>query len=353
MDINDQLARLRQQLLESEQPEDLVDQSDIPQYDSVDCSTIEGKTFLPQDTREALAASEQLGQVLIDNFALKLNKAARFENNKFSFFKSDSKNKTVVYQPIADFGNLNFAHIAARNRAVVTTLCGANLRSFSATPEWRLIIGMGNESVYETSITLHHIYGIPYLRAESIKGSLRSFIITECFCSNEELAIQDQGFCEMFGCPKKVNQTQSYYNAEIKGVLEFFEAFPLSKPEIVPDIMNSHYGDYYSIDAQGTNVIPPADYLKLNPIFFLTVTGAPFEIHLAIEKEVEKPIPMASARMRVLARKLGVQNTAYRASPTYLLFAEACLKEVLATRGIGAKTSSGYGYANIISKDSR
>ena len=44
-----------------------------------------------------------------------------------------------------------------------------------------MVVGLGGESVYETSITLHHIYGIPYIPASSIKGVVRSWIITEVF----------------------------------------------------------------------------------------------------------------------------------------------------------------------------
>ncbi len=44
-----------------------------------------------------------------------------------------------------------------------------------------MIVGLGNESVYDTSMTLHHMYGIPFIPASAIKGVIRSWIIAEMF----------------------------------------------------------------------------------------------------------------------------------------------------------------------------
>ena len=72
-------------------------------------------------------------------------------------------------------------------------------------PDWRMVIGLGNESVYETSMILHHIYGIPYIPGSAIKGVVRSYIITEEFAQDrngqielkhaEERALKRQWFC--------------------------------------------------------------------------------------------------------------------------------------------------------------
>nr|MDQ3012024.1 type III-B CRISPR module RAMP protein Cmr6 [Acidobacteriota bacterium] len=34
----------------------------------------------------------------------------------------------------------------------------------------RIVIGVGNESVLETSVTLHRTYGVPYLPGSALKG---------------------------------------------------------------------------------------------------------------------------------------------------------------------------------------
>lgn len=49
-----------------------------------------------------------------------------------------------------------------------------SLIEFEAKLNDKLVIGLGGHSVYETDITLHHIYGVPYIPASAIKGSFRN-----------------------------------------------------------------------------------------------------------------------------------------------------------------------------------
>ena len=44
-----------------------------------------------------------------------------------------------------------------------------------AQVQWRLVVGLGLPSPLETGITLHHLYGIPYLPGSAIKGVTRAF----------------------------------------------------------------------------------------------------------------------------------------------------------------------------------
>ena len=48
-------------------------------------------------------------------------------------------------------------------------------REFTVKVEWRLTLGLGLPSPLETGITLHHLYGIPYLPGSAIKGVARSW----------------------------------------------------------------------------------------------------------------------------------------------------------------------------------
>jgi CRISPR-associated protein Cmr6 len=45
----------------------------------------------------------------------------------------------------------------------------------SVRVEWRLVIGLGLPSPLETGITLHHLYGFPYLPGSAIKGVTRNW----------------------------------------------------------------------------------------------------------------------------------------------------------------------------------
>src|SRR5213082_3393437 len=42
----------------------------------------------------------------------------------------------------------------------MTTRLGA--LHFSGTTDWRMVVGLGGETVLETDLTLHHLYGCPY-----------------------------------------------------------------------------------------------------------------------------------------------------------------------------------------------
>jgi len=41
----------------------------------------------------------------------------------------------------------------------------------------RLIVGLGDESVYETSIRLHRNYGVPYIPGSALKGITKHIVI--------------------------------------------------------------------------------------------------------------------------------------------------------------------------------
>ena len=276
------------------------------------------KTKLPNDTRNILKNVND-----IDNFALKLNKAARFESDKFKFFKTNQGK--IIYQIKANFSTKMIENI---NKKYYSNLQSLNLKlskEMVFIPQWRLIVGLGNPSVYETSITLHHIYGIPYIPGSAIKGVLRSYIITELFGKNkdgslnlkdaEKEALQDQGFCDIFGCPQN-----SFYNESRQGKVIFFDTLPIEPPKIEPDVMNVHYPDYY-----GGNK-PPADYQNPIPIYFLTVKETPFRFILGIKQKDNAPIQSGKFEGKKPLDK-----------------ALKYLKDALSEHGIGAKTSVGYG----------
>ena len=272
-------------------------------------------TKLPKDTLEKLNLSE------IDNFALKLNKTVNFIDNPVKqkkepvLYKSKFKDKEFYipfdYKKHWVDGIANFRCLSEIFKSL-----GYVVSQMSVSTDWRLIVGLGNESVYETSMTLHHIYGIPYIPGQAVKGVVRNWIITECFNQNAEDAMCDEVFCEIFGGQKQ------------QGKVIFFDAYPTSTsipeivPEIVPDVMNPHYSDYY----QGKT--PPADYLNPNPIFFLTVKDTTFEFTIGV-----KPKDLCN-----------IEDFEDGTEKPVLDVVQNWLKKALTEHGIGAKTAVGYGY---------
>src|SRR5260370_38167739 len=51
--------------------------------------------------------------------------------------------------------------------------------TFELTLDWRMIVGLGGETVLETDITLHHLYGIPIIPGSALKGLTRAYVSQE------------------------------------------------------------------------------------------------------------------------------------------------------------------------------
>ncbi|MDI3535031.1 MAG: CRISPR-associated protein Cmr6 [Thermosediminibacterales bacterium] len=260
---------------------------------------------MPKDTRTLIEKEN------IDNFYLKLNKAAHFNIDKFDLTKA-VKGENFRKVPINSL---------VKRQLLSLKDMSIQYERINFVPQWRLIVGLGHESVYETSMTLHHIYGIPYIPAQGIKGVLRSFIINQLFAKNDEgeldlenaekRALKDHGFKFIFGDEKQ------------QGKVRFFDAYPASEPEIELDIMNPHYGPYYKGEEKY-----PGDYYNPVPVTFLTVRDTEFIIYFGIKQEDNKAIEEG---------KFEGQKP--------LAVISCWLEKALKEHGIGAKTAAGYGYA--------
>lgn len=163
----------------------------------------------------------------------------------------------------------------------------------------RMIVGLGNEGVLETSVTLHRIYGTPYIPGSAIKGLAASYAQQRLKWQSDE-----EAFKIIFG------------DTDDAGYITFFDA--LYKPEIdhnkqslYPDVITVHHQMYYQDAGK-----PPADWDDPNPVPFLSATGS-YLIALAAPG-LDNPQPWL--------------NTAFD-----------ILQHALIEMGIGAKTSSGYG----------
>jgi len=267
-----------------------------------------------------------------ENFYLRLFKQKGMFNSNYEFDKKfniefqNSQFDTVLVNKINQT-NINNAKNLLGETNIVSDLV--------FHPDWRLVIGLGGSSVYETGMTLHHTYGIPYIPASAVKGTVRSFVITEIY-KNEIEALSKKDFCDVFGCSgegkiedKDGNKQpfKSFYKIEAEknndktdsgerqGNLIFFDTFPIGEIKLEADIMNPHYPDYYS-DTKGE--VPPADWQNPIPIQFLTIGKATsFQFVIGLKKE----------------------SNAVLLSQT-----KEWLKSALENKGIGAKTAVGYGY---------
>ena len=191
---------------------------------------------------------------------------------------------------------------AYRRWLAMTTAAGA--QHFHAATDWRLAIGLSNERVLETDLTLHPLYGLPLIPGSALKGLCRTYVTGEIDEHiSKKIDEDDETIRRIFGSPEQ------------SGTVIFFDALPFEgKATFALDIINVHYPDYYSQGKAPTNDQRP------NPVAFLTITDTLFAFALA---------PRNSRRQEH-------QDDVRTASQW--------LQEALQEYGVGGKTSAGYGY---------
>jgi CRISPR-associated protein Cmr6 len=196
-------------------------------------------------------------------------------------------------------------------------------QDFTASPEWRMIVGLGQTSILETSITLDRVTGIPIIPGSALKGLAASYALL-CILEKtnriDEVEKEYQKYLK-----KEINELPENYLEFIRifgyegkaGQVIFLDAVPTKVPKLEPDIMNNHYPDYYG-DKNGKTA--PTPYQNPNSVYFLTLgKGSEFAFAVA-----SRTLDKDSRNLVDLACKW--------------------LKEGLSELGIGAKTAAGYGY---------
>ncbi|WP_338152156.1 type III-B CRISPR module RAMP protein Cmr6 [Clostridium botulinum] len=181
----------------------------------------------------------------------------------------------------------------------------------------KFVVGLGEHSVFETDIKLHHTYGVPYIPASAVKGCFRSYIIQRYFKSKEKKAKEDKNFIEIFG--------GEYKDKTYIGNIIFIDLFPKSSFEIKKDVMTPHYQNGYTDDG------------NITPIEFLTVQNTYFRFVLRINNKCLLKDKNSQIKLQ---EGQDVQN-----------FIIQELVDMIITHGIGAKTSVGYGYFEEVTKE--
>lgn len=170
-----------------------------------------------------------------------------------------------------------------------------------AEVQGRMVVGLGAESVLETSVALHRAYGVPWIPGSALKGLAAAAAHRWLTDDKWRKPRKDQEIGEfhklMFGDTSR------------GGYVTFHDALWIPDSEKLPldlDVMTVHHPEYYG----GKNV-PPAEWDSPNPVSFLTARG---KYLLA----VTGPKAWAETAMKILA-------------------------QALAYDGVGAKTAAGYG----------
>ncbi len=180
----------------------------------------------------------------------------------------------------------------------------------------RLIVGLGNESVLETGICLHHTYGVPVIPGSALKG-LASHYCDQVWGLTHwgDKAPQEN---------KDYRRCGPFHNLLFGttadgGVIRFEDAWILpeslttDKEGLLRDVMTPHHTDW-----QTDPTTPPTDFDSPVPVSYVSAAG---RFHVAVSWQ-------------------GADHPdCWRwAGHAFLL-----LQEALKEWGVGGKTSSGYG----------
>ncbi len=225
--------------------------------------------------------------------------------------------------------------IHARQTSILKTEAarGGMVWEFRARLLSPFVSGLGSDHPTETGMILDRNSGLPFIPASAVKGVLRMACALH-IAETEPSAVvpdrKDPNHLEISDdhpiLRRYFGDTNTGKADSVRGQLVFLDAFPASIPAIKPDIMNPHFGAYYS-GKQG-----PLETENPIPVKFLTVK------------------PTTEFVFRCFASPLPVQGQSAQVVEVARPFDSNDEKSVIAmfTRafdqlGFGGKTSIGYG----------
>jgi CRISPR-associated protein Cmr6 len=279
---------------------------------------------LPQDTRKIFTGARN--ECKCTNLSLLLDRYVGYEGH----WNFNEKQKADLFKAVKEHFQYHreLPNLIAANyqrwQQIVQSF--SHQKHFSATPEWRMVVGLGQASILETSMTIDRTTGIPIIPGSALKGLAASYALL-CVLQKtnriDEVEKEYQKYQkqEISALPENYQDFISIFGYQGEaGNIIFLDAVPTKPPKLEPDIMNNHYPDYYG-DKTGRTAATP--YQNPNPVYFLTL-GKSSEFAFAVASRTQN-----SESQRLVDR--------------------ACewLQHGLGELGVGAKTAAGYGYLEI------
>lgn len=208
--------------------------------------------------------------------------------------------------------------IRRRYEALALLQSYARVVILEGKPAGSFIHGLGAGHVREMSLTLHPLYGVPYIPGSSVKGVVRHWALQAFFIGNEcawTAALEGKGentqaafvMADLFGTEER------------QGIVQFHDVFPCGRYRLKPDVITVHYGDYYGKKKAATDDQSPV------PNNFYTIEADSMEFVLTQLYDRKKK------QSKLTGEEL-------------LDVAKTWLQLALTETGIGGKTSSGYGF---------
>lgn len=145
--------------------------------------------------------------------------------------------------------------------------------SYILKPYDKMILGEGSGAYFNVQpLRLHHLYGVPYIPASVLKGTLRNVWIMEKYEGKEEKALADDEFILLFGGERKDS-------VRIEGALVFLDTYP-DQFTLGLDVQTNHFRDYYNNPR-----VQPTDDQDTRSISFMCLRDAIFRIWIACGDE--------------------------------------------------------------------
>ena len=193
--------------------------------------------------------------------------------------------------------------------------------------EGRLAINLADSLIQNAGICLDRLFGLPFIPGSAIKGVCRHAALEELKSAGMDAQKN------LFGVFRAVFGTadNDFTNGELrpfqhllasraenqKGAIAFLPAYPVNEAQVVIDLTNVHYPEYYRT---GRTEDLSKERPQPNP-FPAVETGAQFAFCLVLN---------------------GIAD-----DPTLLEAATRWLEAALTVHGLGAKTASGYGWFSL------
>ncbi|OCS91029.1 type III-B CRISPR module RAMP protein Cmr6 [Caryophanon latum] len=261
--------------------------------------------FHPKDTTSAYSTTNK---EKIAHLAYHVHYNQLWQNDKNGKFEA----KDIKTKPIYSKELLQVAEKVEQQRqaSLVELQNVLHVRQLRAKAASNIIHGLGAAHVRETALTIHGVYGIPYIPASSMKGIVRAWFI-EAFCNGDEAQLASHPIGSfVFG-------TQEH-----SGIAQFYDVFLHTDLSLQPDILTTHYPEYYQSKRSAT------DDQKLNIVKFWTVSVREATVFVSLQKQ------LPAALQQAIAPKTSEQLAEAVANWT---------AQALTEFGVGSKTSSGYG----------
>ena len=340
-------------------------------------------------------ANRQLNSAIAewDNFSLAFLKGVSFEIRKNKNFDLiNQKSKKVYLQSISISkakeklpliqNQINYKlksieeYLLANHFLKVIDI---NMKNIS-----RLVVGLGSEHVFETSLTLDYIWGIPYIPSSAIKGGCKAAAFWEIVSLilnnydkkesqkeisqdeinevvkyvfqnlyNEDIYFENYKLLDLSDINKRILLYKLIFGTKnFEGLFTFLDAYPQNLSESTSifelDIINSHYPDYYSDPINN----PAGDWYNPQPVNFLAVKpGIEFKFIVFYDKHrAEKLVEFFETKSTCETKSICFELIQLLEKDNFKIF-KNIIKTALNFYGIGAKTRLGYGLFEEVRRD--